>query len=164
MGTTRYCMNWTQADTPIKKFAVIVAMMIFATAGIVFADYIQDAPKRVKAADWAKMETITVELTEFAYSPSTINLQAGIPYKLIIKNNGTVKHYFTAGDFFKTIATRKIQSTDGEIKAPYFSAIEIFPGRTLDLYFIPVTKGVYNLHCTIEGHKEQGMFGTIEIK
>ena len=62
------------------------------------------------------------------------------------------------------IATRKVQSADGEIKAPYFSAIEVFPGHSLDLYFIPVNKGDYKVTCTIKGHAEKGMVGNILVK
>ena len=127
--------------------------------------YVCDADKRVKAADWSKMETISVGLAEYAFSPSELAFTAGTPYKLQIKNKGTMKHYFVSEKFFRAIATRKLQSNaDGEIKAPYFTAIEVFPGRSLDLYFIPVIKGSYQLLCTIEGHAEKGMVGQIKIE
>lgn len=96
------------------------------------------------------METVDVVLKEYSYTPNILRFKSGVPYKLQIKNQGTVKHYFTAVEFFKAIATRKVQSNaDGEIKAPYFSALKVFPGRSLDLYFVPVTKGSYKLRCTI---------------
>ena len=127
--------------------------------------YVRDAADRVKAADWSKMETTTVTMTDFAFNPATLSLRQGIPYKLIIKNEGTQKHYFTAEDFFRAIATRKLQSnSDGEVKAPYFSAIEVYPGRSLDLYFIAVKTGNYPLDCTIEGHAGMGMKGEIRIE
>jgi uncharacterized cupredoxin-like copper-binding protein len=127
--------------------------------------YVCDAGKRVNAADWSKMETISIGLTEYAFSPSNLVLKADTPYKLEIKNKGTIKHYFVSKKFFKAIATRKLQSNaDGEIKAPYFTAIEVFPGRSLDLYFIPVIKGSYQLLCTIEGHAGKGMVGQIMIE
>lgn len=111
------------------------------------------------------METVDVVLKEYSYTPNILRFKSGVPYKLQIKNQGTVKHYFTAVEFFKAIATRKVQSNaDGEIKAPYFSALEVFPGRSLDLYFVPVTKGSYKLRCTIPGHEAEGMHGTIEIE
>jgi uncharacterized cupredoxin-like copper-binding protein len=104
-------------------------------------------------------------LQEYAYSPLPLHFQVGVPYKLQIQNQGTIKHYFTAERFFKAIATRKVQSNaDGEIKAPYFFAMEVFPERSLDLYFIPVKKGTYKLHCTIVGHEEKGMHGEIIIE
>jgi uncharacterized cupredoxin-like copper-binding protein len=127
--------------------------------------HVRDAAERVKAADWTKMETVTVAMTEFAFNPQTITFRQGVPYKLVIENKGTQKHYFTAESFFRVIATRKLQSNiDGEVKAPYFTAIEVYPGRSLDLYFIPVKPGTYDLLCTIEGHAGMGMKGEIRIE
>ncbi len=135
------------------------------SSGCTTVDYVSDAGDRVKAADWDNMETVEVVLDEYSFTPNVLRFKSGVPYKLQIKNRGTVKHYFTAVEFFKVIATRKVQSNaDGEIKAPYFSALEVFPGRSLDLYFVPVTKGSYELHCTISGHEAKGMHGTIEIE
>lgn len=127
--------------------------------------HVRDAADRVMAADWSAMETATVTMTDFAFNPATIVFRQGVPYRLVIENKGTQKHYFTAEGFFRAIATRKLQSnTDGEVKAPYFSAIEVYPGRALDLYFIPVTTGSYPLVCTIEGHAGLGMKGEIRIE
>ena len=148
----------------MTRWVVACAGMV-VLAGCATVDYVADAEVRVKAADWSKKETVSVVLTEYSYTPSTLDFKAGVPYKLEIQNKGTVKHYFTAQDFFKSIATKKVQSkADGEIKAPYFSALEVFPGRSLDIYFVPVKKGTYKFHCTIEGHEAQGMHGTIVIE
>jgi uncharacterized cupredoxin-like copper-binding protein len=145
--------------------AGIWMIVLILLSGCVTVDYVEDAQSRVKAADWSKMQTLSVVLKEYSYAPSHIQFKTGVPYKLQIQNKGTVKHYFTAEEFFKGIATRKVQSNaDGEIKAPYFSALEVFPGRSLDLYFIPVKKGSYRLHCTITGHEAEGMHGVIIIE
>lgn len=148
----------------IVQVMIVSGLVLFAALECMGADYVVDAQARVKAADWSKMESVEVVLQEYAFSPSRLQFQAGVPYKLEIKNEGTEKHYFVSEDFFKAIATRKVQSNaDGEIKAPYFTALEVFPGRSLDLYFIPVNSGSYHLVCTITGHAEQGMSGVIEI-
>ena len=144
--------------------AVVFAALILA-GGCATVDYVTDAKSKVKAADWSKMKTVKVILEEYSYNPSTLRFKTDVPYKLQIDNKGTIKHYFTAEKFFKAIATRKVQSnSDGEIKAPYFSALEVFPGRSLDMYFVPVKKGTYKLHCTITGHEASGMHGTIVIE
>ncbi|NIO39300.1 MAG: hypothetical protein GTO41_03320 [Burkholderiales bacterium] len=83
----------------------------------------------------------------------------------MLKNHGKKKHYFTAEDFYKAIATRKVQSNrDGEIKAPYFIAIELMVGGQLDLYFVPVKRGEYEVFCTIKDHREEGMEGKLVIR
>jgi uncharacterized cupredoxin-like copper-binding protein len=129
------------------------------------ASRMDNAAERVASADWSKQETVTVTMSDFAYTPESLVFREGVPTRLVIENQGSQKHYFTAEDFFRAIATRKVQSnTDGEIKAPYFTAIEVYPGRSLDLYFVPVTRGTYPLRCTIPGHAELGMRGEIRIE
>jgi uncharacterized cupredoxin-like copper-binding protein len=148
--------------------AIVMTVTTLALSGCCHhhhAMYMHDATDRVKAADWSKMETITVAMTDYAFNPASVVFRQGVPYKLVIQNKGSEKHYFTAELFFRAIATRKLQSnTDGEVKAPYFSAIEVYPGRSLDLYFIPVKTGTYTLICTVEGHEVMGMKGEIRIE
>ena len=129
------------------------------------ADYVENAGEIVKAANWDKMETILVDIDEFDYEPDGLRFKAGQPYKLVMKNNGEKKHYFTAPEFYKSIATRKVQSNkDGEIKVPYLLALEMMAnGGQLDLYFVPVKKGSYPVYCTIEEHRDEGMEGTIVV-
>ncbi|MBI5725173.1 MAG: cupredoxin domain-containing protein [Planctomycetes bacterium] len=147
------------------KWVVATGIGILFVAGCETGSYVTDSASRVKAADWKTMQTVDVVLKEYSYTPDTLKFKAGTPYKLQILNRGENNHYFVAQEFFKAIATRKVQSNaDGEIKAPYFSALEIFPGRSLDLYFVPVKKGIYSLHCTNNGHEEKGMHGAIVIE
>lgn len=147
-----------------RSLAALVAVALMALSAKAWADYVRDAPRIVKAADWSKMETANVGMKEFSFTPSTLTFREGVPYKLVITNEGSSKHYFTAEEFFKAIATRKVQSQDGEVKAPYFSAIEVYPGRSMELYFLPVNKGTYELKCTIAGHALMGMRGQIKIE
>ena len=149
-----------------KKITAPLAALLMLFAGAVSAaDYVTNAGEYVKKADWKTMKTITVDLEEFAYEPDGMKFKVGQPYKIVIKNAGEKKHYFTAPEFYKAIATRKVQSNkDGEIKAPYFTAIELMVGGQLDLYFVPVKKGTYPVYCTIDDHRDQGMEGTLTIE
>ena len=123
-----------------------------------------DLAKALAGADWSKMETVTVTMTEHAFTPSLIVLKEGVPTRLVLKNAGKEAHYFVAEQFFKGIATRKIQGSDGEIKAPYFTAVEVYPGKMLEWFIVPAQKGVYDLRCTAKGHAEHGMQGKIEVR
>ena len=152
------------------KYVLNVVLSLFlafiSTAGFAAADYITNASAIVKATDWDKMETITINFDELNYNPDEIVFKAGKPYKLVLKNLAEKKkHYFTAPEFYKAIATRKVQSNkDGEIKAPYFTALELMVNGQLDLYFVPVTKGEYPVYCTIKDHREEGMEGKLIIQ
>ena len=96
------------------------------------------------------MEEIEIELGEFFFKPSDIQLREGQPYKLILHNYGNVKHESTAPEFFKTVAFRKAEDASGEFKAPA-------------PFLIPTKVGTYELVCEIEGHLEAGMHGTITV-
>ncbi len=125
--------------------------------------YVANASDFVSAADWDTMQTVRVEMGEFSFSPENLTFEVGKPYKLEIVNVGAVKHYFTAEAFYQSVAFRKAQTSEGEFKAPYFKAIEVFPGDQVDLYFVPVIPGSYDSICTIAGHEEAGMHGNITV-
>jgi uncharacterized cupredoxin-like copper-binding protein len=125
--------------------------------------YVVNAADFVDAADWDTAETLTIELTEYAFTPKDITLEAGQPYILEVVNRGETKHEFTAGEFFRTAATRKAETAESEVKVPYFTEIEVFEGKTAEIYLIPLIPGTYDLVCEIEGHFEEGMFGTITV-
>lgn len=147
----------------MKRFIVALGALLLPVTGIA-ADYVTNADQIVKETDWDKMQTVTVDLDEHSYTPEDLVFEAGQPYKLELKNLGEKKHYFTAPAFYKSIATRKAQTRDGEIKAPYFKAIEVLVEGQVDLYFVPVTKGEYPVYCTIDDHREEGMEGTITVR
>jgi uncharacterized cupredoxin-like copper-binding protein len=148
-----------------KTLTALAAALAITGAGLASAaDYVTDYKAIVKAADWKTMKTLTVELDEFSYD-GDLNLTAGQPYKIELKNVGEKKHYFTAPEFFKNIATRKAQvNGQAEIKADYFTALEILPGGQLDIYFVAHNKGEYPVYCTIDDHRDEGMDETITIK
>jgi uncharacterized cupredoxin-like copper-binding protein len=120
----------------------------------------------VKKADWQAMQTVTVNIDEHGYTPENLRFVAGQAYKLELKNPSDKDHYFTAPEFFRNVAWRKAMvNQQAEIKAPYFSALEILKkGGQIDLYFVPVNKGNYAVYCTIDDHREKGMEGAITVE
>ncbi len=125
--------------------------------------YVENAAEFVEAANWDTRKTITVELSEYAFTPKEITLEAGQPYVLEVVNTGELKHEFTAGDFFRTVATRKAETAETEVKVPFFTEIEVFAGKKAEIFLIPLIPGTYKLVCEIEGHSEAGMIGTITV-
>ena len=154
----------------------MTANLTFAAAIAVFAvapawaqppaDYIVNAKDYVDKADWKNQTVITVTMEEHSYAPQDIKFEVGKAYKLELKNIGDKDHYFTAPEFFKAVAWRKAMvNQQAEIKAPYFSAVEVLKkSGQLDLYFVPVTKGRYTVYCTIDYHREKGMEGSPTIE
>lgn len=144
----------------------VIACLTFSTQS--FAQ-VPNAADIVKKAAWDKMETVTIELSEHDFEPKDLKLKADTPYRVIIKNTGEMDHYYTAAEFFKdAVAWRKVQTPrpgGGEIKAPYFTAVEAYKkGGQVELFIVPVKKGKYEVVCTIDDHKEKGMTGSITVE
>lgn len=129
-----------------------------------------------KASEWVDFvnwdEATTVEMMahevnedSFHFMPDHLEFEAGKPYILVMKSADTneEKHYFHAPGFYQAIATRKAQTAHAEYKAPYFDDFELKVGGELELYFVPVVEGEYELWCTIPGHRDKGMEGSIHI-
>lgn len=154
-----------------RMWAVLGAAAVFAllpaiasgahTAGTYLVNSADFAS--TSATDWSKQTTVRVELSEFAFTPKNLTFEAGKPYKVQLVNVGTVKHEFTAGDLFASVAWRKAESAASEVKVPFFTEIEVFPGKQVDLYFVPITPGTYDVLCEIEGHLEAGMRGIATV-
>ena len=124
----------------------------------------------VANADWTNAVTMTVQMVEgpgaaLSYSPANLTLQAGEPVILTLQNSvsNLSKHYYTAPEFYKTVAWRKAQTSQAEYKAPYFKAFELLIGGSIDLYFVPITPGTYPVECTITGHAAAGMTGSVTV-
>jgi len=149
------------ADTPAATPAATLEAS--ASPSPAAEQYVANAADFVAAADWDSAIEVTIELSEFAFAPKDLTLVAGQPYVLKVSNVGTVKHEFTAGEFFRTVATRKAETAESEVKVPYFTEIEVFAGKAVEIYLIPLVPGTYELVCEIEGHLEAGMLGSITV-
>ncbi len=58
------------------------------------------------AAAWAApVQTMTVTMRDFGYTPSKITLQAGVPAELTFVNTGKVAHEFMLYDMPKNMAS-----------------------------------------------------------
>ena len=104
----------------------------------------QAAPAAPVAAE------VKVVATDLKFTPPTIQAKVGQPIKIVLENKGAIEHDIA----FPTIKADK--------PGPSLKAVAK-PGQTATLEFTPTAKGTYEYICTIPGHKEAGMKGTITV-
>ncbi|GAB4211816.1 MAG: hypothetical protein OHK0012_04980 [Synechococcales cyanobacterium] len=119
-------------------------------------------PKAVTTPAPIAVELGTAE-GELRFVPNQLTVQTGIPYRLHLSNPSPMKHYFTAKDFADAIWTRKVEVDGVEIKGQ-INNVELQPGSSLDWIFVPMLPGTYPVICTIAGHQESGMSGSLTIR
>ena len=88
-----------------------------------------------------QIKTINVTGTEFAYSPSSLDLQAGETVRLNFENAGNLPHDLV------------IEGTN--------IRTEIINRGTTSIEFTAPATGTYTYYCSVPGHREQGMFGDL---
>lgn len=91
------------------------------------------------------MQEITVTGSEFAFTPSTITVKKGQSVKITFKNTGAYPHNFTLADL--NVQTKTIQ-----------------PGEQDTITFTPVKTGSFAYICTVPGHADKGMKGTLIVQ
>lgn len=122
-----------------------------------------------QSADLSKQKPIEVSVAlgsksgELAFFPKNLAFEAGKLYKLVLQNPSPMKHYFSALQFAAAVWTRKVETDGAEIKGAV-REIELKPGGEAEWFFVPVQAGTFPLRCTIPGHAEAGMVGTITVQ
>lgn len=93
----------------------------------------------------AAAQKVTLIGTEFAYTPNRITVKAGQPVQVVLENKGVIEHDFVIDKFKVKIGT-------------------VQPGKTGTATFTPKAKGTFEFYCSIPGHKEAGMKGTLVVQ
>jgi uncharacterized cupredoxin-like copper-binding protein len=150
--------------TPTAAPTAVPAPTLSAAPAVITEDqYLQNPMDFNGAVDWNLKVPIKVDLDEMFFKPKELILRAGIPYVLELKNTGGIVHEFTAAEFFKSSSVRKIATEGGEVRVPYFTGIKVEPGKTVNVFAIPIIPGKFDIFCSIEGHREAGMVGGITV-
>ena len=112
------------------------------------------------AAHAQTAEVVSVSLTSYAFTPSTITLKAGKTYRLHLTNGSQKGHDFTAAEFF---AASTIAPEDNA-KLEEGAEIEVDANQSTDIMLTPNHAGTYPLTCSHFMHTTLGMKGTIVVQ
>jgi plastocyanin len=89
---------------------------------------------------------ITIEMSEYKFSPDTLTASPGATVQVTLKNVGALQH-----DFHVDVVNATSPLVD--------------PGKSTDFSFTaPSQPGQYQFWCTVPGHKELGMVGTLTVQ
>ncbi len=99
---------------------------------------------------------------QLRFVPQQIQLDVGRRYKLVLTNPSQLKHYFTAKDFADGVWSQKVVVGGVEVKGAIHE-LELKPASEAAWFLVPVKAGSYELHCSIPGHAEAGMVGSIKV-
>lgn len=90
-------------------------------------------------------EVVEVSLSEFALTPASFSLEPG-SYTFHVVNDGSVVHAL------------EVEGPLGEVETA-----DLAPGESADLDVDLSEPGDYEMYCPVDGHKDEGMEGTITV-
>ncbi len=115
------------------------------------------------AAGTIAAKTITLTMNEFQFQPAEITVNVGQPVKLVLQNTGTMLHDFVSTDaMVEVMEEHGAEHNMGGMPTTMHAAVEA--GQQSTLEFKATQAGTYTFHCTIAGHQEAGMTGTLIVK
>ena len=110
---------------------------------------------------------ITLEATDFAFTPASITVPAGEPVTITLENNGKVEHDFVVDKINVTdvVASNGRPAEHHQMGGMPDYDLHFFAkaGETETLQFTALEPGTYEVFCSIEGHKEAGMIGKLIV-
>jgi uncharacterized cupredoxin-like copper-binding protein len=112
----------------------------------------------VTAVAAPEAETVTVRLSNFAFTPDLLHLRSGIPVRLHLVNDSAGSHSVSAPALFL------LASAFPNGAPPAGGKVELGPGQNQDLLLVPRAAGTYKFECTHFLHGLFGMTGTIVVE
>ena len=112
-------------------------------------------------------QELTVTARDIAYAQNQLTLRAGVPTRLVFVNEGAIEHDITipglsAGETADAHGHQEASHDMGTMAAGTVHATASVGDRAM-VEFIPKA-GTYEFACTIPGHKEAGMVGTLRVQ
>ena len=114
-------------------------------------------------------QAITLKALTMTYEPSTFEVTAGAPVELTFVNEGELEHDFSILEIpVESVSEPDAMSAQHEMDMGEASMDPVLhvaaePGATNELVFTPTKPGTYEFFCTVPGHKDAGMVGTMTV-
>ena len=114
-------------------------------------------------------QPVTLAAKNMTFNPSSFEATAGAPVVLTLVNEDALEHDFSILE----IPVESVSEPDpvsaehqmemGEAAAEPVLHVAVEPKETNQLTFTPTKPGTYEFYCTVPGHKEAGMTGTMTV-
>lgn len=131
----------------LLTIVLVLAVMVAACGGKKNASSDNNQQASSQTASVAEAREIEVVLSDWAITPSSIELRKGEPVKLIVRNDGPTEHDIVIAGLGVNVQTAVLKA-----------------GQTQTLTFTPQQSGRIEAYCSVPGHKALGMVGDVIIQ
>lgn len=113
--------------------------------------------------------SVEVAAKDLSFTPATITAQVGQPITIILKNQGALEHDWAVMDLeARDIETSTESGSDDHGSEAHDAGmpevhVAAMPGQSDTLTFTPTRAGRYEFFCSVPGHKQGGMVGSLIV-
>lgn len=129
----------------MNRTAGLLVIALISTLIVACAGPSAAAPAAGKAANSPQDVQIKGTIM-LKFEPATITVKRGTPVRLTLTSTGALEHDWV------------VDNLDGK-KVEVHAA----PNASATVEFTPMAAGSYEFHCSIPGHREAGMKGTLVV-
>ena len=106
----------------------------------------------------SEYQEVRIVVDDFRFSPERVDVQAGQPMRLVVRNQGRETHRFQSS----LVAQPRVEvvSDTGKQAGSLKQGVPLVPGQRLELV-LTLPPGVYHFRCSVKGHR--GMQGMIVV-
>lgn len=116
---------------------------------------------------------VTLIATDIAYDQEQIQIKAGQRLRVALQNDGALEHDFTIETLphspdvringFDAAMLSESDHGDGHMGMDLDIHLHVVQGDRGTIEFTPTSAGEYRFYCTVAGHEEAGMIGTLVV-
>jgi len=137
----------------MQKFIFRFMMIIFSILILVACG--------ASAKDTTPVTSLSVEMSEFKFSPASMLVVAGQEITLDLRNDGAIEHEFT---ILKEGVAAQIPFDREKQSADILVEYTLGANKNGQFKFTLPDAGEYQVICGIQGHMEAGMVATLTAK
>jgi uncharacterized cupredoxin-like copper-binding protein len=109
--------------------------------------------------------TVTVRMTDqMRYFPSQLTVRQGETLRLIVRNDGSLRHEFVLGTRAELKRHAEMMSKHPDMAHDDANAVHVEPGASSDMVWTFDKPGVFAFACLVPGHYEAGMTGKVIVR
>lgn len=115
-------------------------------------------------------QAVTVTAQDIEYGTERIEVTAGRPVVLTLQNEGALDHDFSIVDIPLTgevVGAEEEDEMEGHDMTMEAEELDVHvsaaAGESATITFTPSEAGEYEYFCTVAGHQESGMVGTLVV-
>ena len=130
----------------MNKILIIIIVLIAVVGYVLFKKPTAPEPEQaVPFSENTEIKEFTIKGTEYRFSPSSINVQAGDRVKIVFQNSGNARHNLIIQGL--GVSTKSISSNQTDV-----------------IEFTAPSSGNYTIFCSLPGHQISGMIGELIVE